>query len=266
MSDPDRSIKEPFTSKDDLQTETIALLRQCLQHFGSLVTRLEQELADARLRERVEETVTSALTDELADATSEVEMTLTEKIRTLPLVCEMAKQLSPERTEPCDATCMRKRAAALVEEAAEASLAAQTRELANYQGAFSPCALHQPDRWEGDGTCVVCEGTVASEAAAQWRDQLAAAKDEATALRAALNEALKWCRGTHGKSYKCFNCDQLVAALGSRACQRCGLPRNAIMHMTTSDGVVIRPDGHLFEAALGSSSSPASPETTTKEP
>jgi hypothetical protein len=44
------------------------------------------------------------------------ELTLIERISALPLICEMASKLSPARTAPCDAICLRKRIVALIQD------------------------------------------------------------------------------------------------------------------------------------------------------
>ena len=39
-----------------------------------------------------------------------------------------------------------------------ADLATLRQQLAEWQIAITPCEVHTPDLWEGDGTCVICEG------------------------------------------------------------------------------------------------------------
>lgn len=61
--------------------------------------------------------------------------------------------------------------------------------IALFQQSFAFCAMHTPELWEGDGTCVICEGIITSEAAALWRNQLAEATVQLRAAEAARDEA-----------------------------------------------------------------------------
>lgn len=53
------------------------------------------------------------------------------------------------------------------------------QEIAEARRAYAICSDHQPDRWTGDGTCVICEGD-------KLHSGLTAARQEIERLRAAL--------------------------------------------------------------------------------
>lgn len=98
---------------------------------------------------------------------------------------------------------------------AEATLSAQARQIKtltrerdeakrwlNDAGrSYAPCVEHQPDAWEGDGTCVICEGHALKARADAAESQLSTAREQLGTLRKyAKHQAecpREWVRGDH---------------------------------------------------------------------
>jgi hypothetical protein len=68
------------------------------------------------------------------------------QIEQLPLICDFARRCSPDRTAPCDATCMRKRILALLADHAAPVVGETPREI---EDTTRPSGADEPEQGRG---------------------------------------------------------------------------------------------------------------------